>query len=452
LDRSLDAEQILEEHGSAMRIHAPALLRNYSRKAMSYHLMAGKRGRALRTFRRYGTSLAGSPTAWAELGLGLLSSKALLNARSQWQYHRYARRSRAPRVVYFGGYDPQYTRVRTVVKGLRRAGAQVVECSSQIKPRPFRYAHLTWEYFRIGGGTNTVVVSEAGHAYVPLAYILTTLTRRSLIFDAFYPYSLVEEEKDRPPGALGKAWYHWLDGCMPRLCDAVLVDTTATADYFASEFNLPRDLFHPIPIGSDDELYFPRDTRHSGSRLSVLLVTSFYALHGVEHVLQAAHLLRDHHDVSFMIVGDGPMKAKMQALAGDLNLTNTAFLGRISPRLLPLLISDADICLGQFGNTEHAHMVIPAKVFDALAMAKPVITSDARTVKSELRSEDAVFFCDIAVPTAIRDAILTLKNDNDLRARLSANGYRVYQDRYSLDHVGQSVAAVIKHVSGSRSI
>ena len=81
---------------------------------------------------------------------------------------------------------------------------------------------------------------------------------------------------------------------------------------------------------------------------------------------------------------------------------------------------------------------IPAKVFDALAMAKPVVA----TAVNDL--EDIVEGCGFVVPpaavTPMADAIARLAASSELRARLGQAGRRKLIERYSYD-VGRTVIA-----------
>ena len=66
-----------------------------------------------------------------------------------------------------------------------------------------------------------------------------------------------------------------------------------------------------------------------------------------------------------MIAGDGPYKKK----AVD-------FLGHISREELYRLISGAKLCIMPFKKTRHMDTVLPNKLFEYMALAKPVIYPD----------------------------------------------------------------------------
>ena len=73
----------------------------------------------------------------------------------------------------------------------------------------------------------------------------------------------------------------------------------------------------------------------------------------------------------------------------------------------------------------------PNKLFEAMMCAKPLIISDGLWASDMVRKEN----CGIVVPygnvNAIKEAILRLKNNPELRQKLGENGRQAYESRYS---------------------
>jgi len=73
----------------------------------------------------------------------------------------------------------------------------------------------------------------------------------------------------------------------------------------------------------------------------------------------------------------------------------------------------------------------PNKLFEAMMCGKPIIVSDASSMADIVRKEN----CGLVVPygnvAAIKEALLKLKNNPELRQELGHNGRRAYEDRYS---------------------
>jgi glycosyltransferase involved in cell wall biosynthesis len=73
----------------------------------------------------------------------------------------------------------------------------------------------------------------------------------------------------------------------------------------------------------------------------------------------------------------------------------------------------------------------PNKLFEAMMCGKSIIVSDGSSMANIVRKEN----CGLVVPygdiDAIKEAILKLKNDPELRQGLGQNGRRAYENRYS---------------------
>jgi len=80
--------------------------------------------------------------------------------------------------------------------------------------------------------------------------------------------------------------------------------------------------------------------------------------------------------VEFRLIGSGQTFKETKKLSKQLGLRNIEFLPPIPIEELPYEISAADICLGgHFGLTEKAARVVPGKIYQILAMEKPIIAA-----------------------------------------------------------------------------
>jgi len=102
-----------------------------------------------------------------------------------------------------------------------------------------------------------------------------------------------------------------------------------------------------------------------------------------------------------------------------------------------------DIILGNFGDTPLAPLVISNKVYEALAMQKPVITSDM-PANRELFDEDDVVMIPVANPTALANAIVKLKNDHALCERIAKNGHEKFLKTATPAVLGRELKTIIQ--------
>jgi glycosyltransferase involved in cell wall biosynthesis len=229
-----------------------------------------------------------------------------------------------------------------------------------------------------------------------------------------------------------------------RLADAVVVDTDAHADHFATDLGTPRRKLHRLWVGADDDLMRPRpQVEHDDFR--VVVYASFIPLHGLEHVVRAAEILEARKEpVAIDVIGSGATERDVRELATELGVRSVSFVGRRSLEELPEWMARSDLCLGIFGTSPKARRVIPNKVFDALACARPVLTADTPAVRELLRPGTDVWVCPPGDPVAIADAIGSLSRDPALRKSIAAEGHNRYLRRASLDVLASDLAAIIR--------
>jgi glycosyltransferase involved in cell wall biosynthesis len=95
----------------------------------------------------------------------------------------------------------------------------------------------------------------------------------------------------------------------------------------------------------------------------------------LDFLLEAASQL--HQDkVSFVLVGDGPDKAALEARAAELGLSNVSFLPAIPKRAVPAFLAQCDaLFIGWRKLPIYRFGINPNKLFDYLMAGKPVLHS-----------------------------------------------------------------------------
>jgi glycosyltransferase involved in cell wall biosynthesis len=170
----------------------------------------------------------------------------------------------------------------------------------------------------------------------------------------------------------------------------------------------------------------------------------------VEYIVEAAKILASDETIQFELIGRGPERRKAIALARGYGLSNVSFEDWVDREKLPERMAAADVCLGVFGTTPQSMMTIQNKIYEALAMRKPVVTGDGAVVRGALNHREHVYLCERADPRSLAQAILTLKSDPDLCRQLAGGGYSLYWTRYDLEHNGVRCASCLHRLANPR--
>jgi len=376
------------------------------------------------------------------------------------------------RICYFGTYRAEYSRNQIMIEGLRRNGVEVIECHETlwhgVEDRVQTasggwlrhgfwwrvlgvYARLIQRYRQVGD-YDVLIVGYPGQLDVFLARVLTWLRRKPLVWDIFMSIYLVALERGLDKrnrftiGLLRRL--EWAACCLP---DRLILDTSEYVVWFGKTHGVPAQRFRLVPTGADDRVFHPLPSPTPESRaFRVIYYGTFIRNHGVEHIVEAARLLADDPSIQFEFIGDGPEREKAQEIANRYRLSNVIFVEWLEKAELVKRVAQADVCLGAFGTTPQSLMTVQNKIYEGLAMAKPVITGDSPAVRQVFEHFTNIYLCERESPHALAEAIKTLKSDPELCMYLGENCYRVFHEKFDLFHTGQRFAQHLISVIGNR--
>jgi glycosyltransferase involved in cell wall biosynthesis len=234
-----------------------------------------------------------------------------------------------------------------------------------------------------------------------------------------------------------------------RLPDLLVLDTEEYVTWLSQTYDLTPEHFRLVPTGADDRIFHPlKSTEKKDSLFRALYYGSFTPNHGVEYILEAARILREEQDIYFELIGDGPTKAQALVWVKEWGLSNVVFEDWMDRELLIQRISEADICLGAFGTTPQSMMTIQNKIYEGLAMARPVLTGDSPTVRAALEHGKHLWLCERANAESLAQSILTLKENPILCASMATQGHQVFLKRYTCDALGERFAQHLCRLAG----
>lgn len=344
------------------------------------------------------------------------------------------------KVCYFGVYNPKYPRNAVIIKGLKKNGVEVVECNAWPAKGLGKYFTLARKLLAEARGCDVLLAGFPGHSSLILAKLL--FLNKKIVFDPCYSlFEMSVYDCLRSRFHYRSLIYYAQDFLAFKLADHVIIPTKQDQDYFAKRFFGSRTgKFSVIPIGADNEIFLRKEkgSQSSRNRFLVHFHGTFYKLHGVEHILRAAHILRN-EPIEFNIAGKGLFFEGMRRLANELKIKNVNFLGWVRYGDLPALISSADVCLGLFGSEEKAGRAVPNKVFECMAMGRAVLTRESPAVDEYFKNGEDILTCKPASPDDLAEKILLLYRNEEMRERIAENGYKKYMESFTPVAIGREL-------------
>jgi glycosyltransferase involved in cell wall biosynthesis len=145
---------------------------------------------------------------------------------------------------------------------------------------------------------------------------------------------------------------------------------------------------------------------------------------GVATLLRALALAGD---PPFYIAGDGTARPDLEALAHDLGLTNTKFLGHLAPAALKELVNDARYAVVPSEWYENC----PYAVLEAMAAGKPVIATDLGGLTELIEHEHTGLLFALKNAAELAAMIGQFANDAALAERLGRAARAVAEREFS---------------------
>lgn len=342
------------------------------------------------------------------------------------------------KICYFGIYNPEFSRNKIYMDGLRQNGAEIVECRDTT-PGPVKFLRLWQKHQKIEHDYDAMIVGYPSHIAVPLAKFISGKT---VAFDALC--SLYEGEViSRGSGSI-KAWKTWcIDFLACHFADLIFVETNAQIEFFAKTFFVSPKKIKRVFTGASDELFFPEPNVSKRETFTAVFRGQFLPEAGVDTILQSAKIL-EKENINFLFMGKDFGGKKLSEKVSSLGLQNVEIISKFLPfaEMRKEMLS-CHVSLGQFGNHPRLTRTIPHKAFETLALGLPYVTGRAVGVLELLTSGENCLMATLADPKDLALKIRELKNDSSLTKKIALAGLLLYKEKLTPKILAEQILAII---------
>lgn len=213
--------------------------------------------------------------------------------------------------------------------------------------------------------------------------------------------------------------------------DKVIAPTNYIKKY-ASDLAVPDEKIIVIPNGVDTKYFDPRKYAldHSKSRLNLsnkkicLYCGRLDSWAGINVLSQLCKVFNARKsDIYFVIVGDG---TKEKGLFAE----NAVVLGEVPYEKVPEILMIADVVLVPFPDTEVSRAASPLKLFEGMAMGKPIVASEVDGIKEVISNQENGVLVNPNDITEWIKAVTSLLSDSSMAKRIGENARQTVKEKY----------------------
>lgn len=241
----------------------------------------------------------------------------------------------------------------------------------------------------------------------------------------------------------------WVAGWALRHCDAVVTNAKTVAQRIADRCGYPADKVLVIANGVEDgdsnsnqpEVKVIRSSLNIPEHSLVLgSVGRLARVKGLDIAIQSLQELREARNIHLLLVGDGPERGPLEALARQLNIAHLVHFAGHQSNSSPWMRA-IDIFL----NCSHSEGMSQS-LLEAMAAGKPMIATDVGDSAELLGRDDS---CGVLIPpnnseqlTAAIQAILPAS----IRNSLGSNARKRFEEQFSLSKMAHRYESLYREI------
>jgi len=304
-----------------------------------------------------------------------------------------------------------------------------------------------------------IVLSTSPQFFNGLAgYFVSRLMRIPWVLEIrdLWPESIVAV------GAIRNSWIikllEWVERFAYRKADRIVPVTDSFKTYMLSK-GIEANKIVVVKNGVDLAQYTPLDGVNSlAEDLGVRgkFVVSYFGTHGMAHHLEtifhAARRLSHSKNIVFLMVGDGAERQALVQMRDKMALDNVMMLDQQPKSRMRELWALSNVSLVLLKKSDLFKTVIPSKIFESLAMAKPIILGVEGESAELIQAAQAGICIQPEHADDLAARALELSENPELCQQLGKNGRKYVIEHFDRTVLARKLTSVIETVGPKSSL
>lgn len=177
--------------------------------------------------------------------------------------------------------------------------------------------------------------------------------------------------------------------------------------------------------------------------------------HGLEVVLETAKFLKTQgrDDIAFCLVGDGSSRERLEAEVRRAGLEDLVVFPGLQPKEhIPAILASSNACLVHLKKCDLFETVIPSKIFETMAMGRPIIMGVQGPARDIVLQSGAGVAMEPESVAALVNAVETLADNRHLAVSLGRAGRQCVLTNFNRDRLAERYLRLLEEVAGQTPI
>jgi glycosyltransferase involved in cell wall biosynthesis len=225
--------------------------------------------------------------------------------------------------------------------------------------------------------------------------------------------------------SLRSKWYRWSFKSMIQQLSAAVVVGGHQRSKLTKEYCIKSDKVFLIPCGVPTGQFTPGNSCRKRNDIVFVSVSRISEEKGVEYSLRAFNeVVSIYPNLRYVIVGDGPLKDKMERLSLELGLgEKVSFVGSKSPREIRELLCESDVFVQHSVESSNGWVEgFGVTIAEASAMNLPVVVTSCGGITDQVIDGVTGYIVPQRDVNAMADRMKRLVEDIDLRSKMGRAG------------------------------
>ena len=206
-----------------------------------------------------------------------------------------------------------------------------------------------------------------------------------------------------------------------------------------------------LPNGPDLSIFKPSQSKYNEnlkiskkSPFKIIYAGAHGPANGLNNVIEAARLIL-HKPIEITFIGDGSEKNYLIQKSIDYSLHNIKFLKPVPKVKMPSILSNYDSILISLKKLDlFSYGISPNKLYDAYALAKPVITTIPGNINNEVIKYNLGTTAEAEDPISLANAIINLVNKSSKeRFEMGLRGRDLAEKIYSRQLINKKYELIL---------